>query len=62
MRSELQRFPRPAGLLENSRALRVLRVLRVLRQWLSGGPENYRTAGGDQLFDHDLAEGAAYIS
>ena len=35
---------------------------RLLRQWLSGGPENYRTAGGEQLFDHELAEAAAYIS
>ena len=49
---KLQRFPRPGG-LEN---------YRLLRQWLSGGPENYRTAGGEQLFDHDLAEAAAYIS
>ena len=46
---KLQSFPRPDG-LEN---------YRLLRQWLSGGPENYRTAGGEQLFDHDLAEGAA---
>ena len=50
---KLQRgFPGPSG-LEN---------YRVLRQWLSGGPENYRTAGGEQLSDHDLAEAAAYIS